>query len=92
MIILGERQSHILFGSDFPFAPAPAVGMEVKNLDKLTVFDSATLDGINRHHALALFPQFASASGSAQNRGATARIKDALRKPIVALGDALRNR
>ena len=52
--------SHILFGSDFPFAPAIIVGAEVKNLGELTVFDAATMAGIDRGHALALFPNLAA--------------------------------
>lgn len=50
---------HILFGSDFPFAPAPLVGVEVANLQALTLFDAPVMAGIDRAHALALFPQFA---------------------------------
>ncbi len=51
--------SHILFGSDFPFAPAPLIEVEVASLAGLTIFDAATRTGIGRDHALALFPQFA---------------------------------
>jgi 6-methylsalicylate decarboxylase len=51
--------SHILFGSDFPFAPAPLVGVEVANLEALTIFDDATMAGIDRGHALGLFPRHA---------------------------------
>jgi predicted TIM-barrel fold metal-dependent hydrolase len=49
--------SHILFGSDFPFAPAPLIGMEVAALGGLNIFDEKTKVGIGRDHALALFPQ-----------------------------------
>ena len=51
--------SQILFGSDFPFAPAPLIEAEVASLAGLTIFDAATQTGIGRDHALALFPQFA---------------------------------
>lgn len=51
--------SHILFGSDFPFAPAIVTGMEVEALRDLTVFDTATKAGIDRGHALKLFPKYA---------------------------------
>jgi len=86
--------SHILFGSDFPFAPAPIVGVEVKNLSELTVFDPATMAGIDRGHALALFPQFAGA-GEAVGSRAQARtnpVKSAIAGRAVALIDWLRNR
>lgn len=51
---------HILFGSDFPFAPAIVTGMEVKALNELSVLDKTTKIAINRSHALNLFPQFAA--------------------------------
>lgn len=49
---------HILFGSDYPFAPAIVTDMEVKALAELKVFDAATKAGIDRGHALKLFPKF----------------------------------
>lgn len=51
--------SHILFGSDFPFAPAIVTGMEVAALKELAVFDRAAKAGIDRGHALSLFPKYA---------------------------------
>lgn len=53
---------HILFGSDFPFAPEVLVGVETKALDELEVFDAAGKAGIARDHALALLPRFAGAT------------------------------
>jgi len=50
---------HILFGSDFPFAPAPVIGIEVNALNDLNVFDRTTKSGIDRTHALKLFPKYA---------------------------------
>jgi len=50
--------SHILFGSDFPFAPAPLIGLEVAAMGDLQTFDAATKAGIDRGHALSLFPRF----------------------------------
>jgi 6-methylsalicylate decarboxylase len=50
--------SHILFGSDFPFAPAPLIGMEVACLGRLNAFEEKTRVGIGRDHALGLFPQY----------------------------------
>lgn len=51
--------SHILFGSDFPFAPAPVVAAEVAELDAFDEWDEAMLEGVARRHALALFPRWA---------------------------------
>lgn len=52
--------SHILFGSDFPFAPVPVSYMQVKAFGELKVFDAATKAGIDRTHALKLFPKYAA--------------------------------
>jgi 6-methylsalicylate decarboxylase len=50
--------SHILFGSDFPFAPAPVTAMQCQTLDTSPMWDDVTKYGISRGHALRLFPQF----------------------------------
>ncbi|HVI50807.1 MAG TPA: amidohydrolase family protein [Candidatus Sulfotelmatobacter sp.] len=50
---------HILFGSDYPFAPATVTGLEVEALETLTIFDAETKAGIGRDNACALFPRFA---------------------------------
>ncbi|TGK14144.1 amidohydrolase [Leptospira fletcheri] len=47
---------HILFGSDFPFAPEPLVIHQREELSKLEQFEPSTLEGIERVHALKLFP------------------------------------
>jgi 6-methylsalicylate decarboxylase len=49
--------SHILFGSDFPFAPAALVNVETQTLDQSTVFEKATSDQFRNSNALALFPE-----------------------------------
>ena len=90
-------ESHILFGSDFPFAPAPLVGVEVKNLEEMSVFDARTMAGIDRGHALKLFPQFAAASEASEARRARPQpragaLKTAVAGRAVALVDWLRNR
>ena len=53
--------SHILFGSDFPFAPATAVTIECQTLDASPIFDDSVKYGICRGHALRLFPQYKGA-------------------------------
>ena len=50
--------SHILFGSDFPFAPAPVVEAEVDALDRLSVFTPEIRRKVDCENALALFPRF----------------------------------
>jgi 2,4-dichlorophenol 6-monooxygenase len=50
--------SHILFGSDYPFAPGIVANMEVQALDQLKAFDATTKAGIDRGHALNLFPKY----------------------------------
>lgn len=53
--------SHILFGSDYPFAPAPVVGTCCDTLDASPVWDDDVKRGIARDHALALFPGYSAA-------------------------------
>lgn len=82
--------SQILFGSDYPFAPAPAVGMEVKTLEGPDVFDAATLVKVNRDNALALFPRLADAQPSAEP--VRTKIRRAVTGPIVDVADRIRDR
>ncbi|MGW8142684.1 amidohydrolase family protein [Sphingomonas zeae] len=84
--------SHILFGSDFPFAPEAAVGMEIKTLDGLSVLDPVTLAGVDRENALKLFPRHAAAVGAADHQSLGARLKSAIAEPIVSAADAIRRR
>lgn len=51
--------SRVLFGSDFPFAPARAVAREVADLDGLDILDDETRRRIAHENAGALFPRFA---------------------------------
>lgn len=51
--------SQILFGSDYPFAPAPLVSREVGDLDAIPELDVETRGKIARGNALRLFPRFA---------------------------------
>jgi predicted TIM-barrel fold metal-dependent hydrolase len=48
--------SHILFGSDFPFAPAPVVTMCCQTLGRSPVWNDEIKYGIGRGDALSLFP------------------------------------
>ncbi|MFE0700559.1 amidohydrolase family protein [Streptomyces sp. NPDC058872] len=52
------RPGHVLFGSDWPFAPAPAGQYFVGGLDGNA--DASTLKAVNRTNAEALFPRLAT--------------------------------
>ncbi|MEY2882636.1 MAG: hypothetical protein RL490_360, partial [Pseudomonadota bacterium] len=89
--------SHILFGSDFPFAPAPLIGVEVENLQKIKLFDDATMAGIGRGHALGLFPQYAEPGETIMPHDIGAqpshsRLNTVVASRAVRLVDWLRNR
>lgn len=83
--------SHILFGSDYPFAPARAVGMEIKALENMSIFDFSIRSGINRDHALALFPRLAALPPAAPE-GLSVKLERAVTKPIDDLADRIRSR
>lgn len=48
---------HVLFGSDYPFAPEATMTGSIKALREMGL-DANVLSGIERTHALKLFPQF----------------------------------
>ena len=50
--------SHILFGCDFPFAPEPVVNMCCQMLEKSQIWGDEVKYGMDRSHALSLFPHF----------------------------------
>ena len=50
--------AHILFGSDYPFAPEMAISLTIYGLNSFDGFDEKELSEINRENALDLFPQF----------------------------------
>ncbi|WP_423760722.1 amidohydrolase family protein [Burkholderia sp. NLJ2] len=51
--------SQILFGSDFPFAPAPVTAMQRDTLERSPVWDADARASIERGNALRLFARFA---------------------------------
>lgn len=53
--------SHILFGSDFPFAPAPLTTLQCQTLEENPLWSAEQLYGIHRGHGLNLFPQYQQA-------------------------------
>ena len=50
--------SHILFGSDYPFAPEVATLFTVQGIQNFDGFDEHARKAIERESALALFPRF----------------------------------
>jgi predicted TIM-barrel fold metal-dependent hydrolase len=51
--------SHILFGTDWPFCSTPAAILQATTLPYLEAFSGELLKKVERYNALALFPQFA---------------------------------
>ena len=49
--------SHILFGSDYPFAPEPLTSISIKGLKNYEDFDEQALKAIDHGNALKLFPR-----------------------------------
>ena len=50
----------ILFGSDWPFTPMPAVSFGMQRLDAFLAAEPDFLEAIERKNALNLFPKFAT--------------------------------
>jgi predicted TIM-barrel fold metal-dependent hydrolase len=50
--------SHILFASDYPFAPEAATFFAVQGIQNFDGFDEQAQKAIARESALALFPRF----------------------------------
>ena len=49
--------SHILFGTDYPFAPEPLTSISIKGLKNYEGFDEQALQAIDYGNALRLFPR-----------------------------------
>ncbi|NBU36538.1 MAG: amidohydrolase [Bacteroidetes bacterium] len=90
--------SHILFGSDFPFAPAPLTASQVSTLDNSTFWDEPTKYGINRGHALSLFPQYKMDNEQIVSQpifkemGFKEKMKFQIKKPILGILERIRNK
>ncbi|WP_322048278.1 amidohydrolase family protein [Paraburkholderia sp. J67] len=81
----------ILFGSDYPFAPAVVSGIQTKSLAELKVISEDVKSGIDRAHALALFPRFA-VSDAVNKTHVGGHVKQALTQGVEALADIIRER
>ncbi len=90
--------THILFGSDFPFAPAPITALQCRTLDELDLFAEPTQYGIARGHALELFPHYrlpderTTALPVFENESLSSRVRRAMTGPMASLGESMRNR
>ncbi|KAI0110929.1 hypothetical protein GGR51DRAFT_510548 [Nemania sp. FL0031] len=58
------QPGHILFGSDFPYAPTPVIKHMNKLLDEYDERDGDLVHGINMESALKLFPRLSGVLGS----------------------------
>lgn len=100
MVALRElvEPTHILFGSDFPFAPAPIVALQCRTLDESDLFAEPIQYGIARGHALELFPQYrlpderVTALPIFENESLSSRVRRAMTGPMASLGESMRNR
>lgn len=89
--------SRILFGSDFPFAPAPVSVMQAQALEHISFFDDKAKYGIQRGNALSLFPQYRQADETVrprpvyQHESVGNKFKRWLSQPIVSIAEKKRN-
>ncbi|MCY1353542.1 Amidohydrolase [compost metagenome] len=90
--------SHILFGSDFPFAPAPVTALQCQTLDASDLWSEAGHYGLNRGHALQLFPQYRLATEAIaaapifEQESLSRRFRRALTGPMGSLAESMRDR
>ncbi|MFE5733254.1 amidohydrolase family protein [Streptomyces sp. NPDC056528] len=78
------RPGHVLFGSDWPFAPTPAGQYFAGGLDGNV--DAATLKAVNRTNAEALFPRLAAAPPTPPPAlPAPVRLRHAVQRPAARL-------
>lgn len=100
MAALGQLvdHSHILFGSDFPFAPAPITALQMKEIDRLPFWSEAQRDAVYRTNALSLFRRFAFAGETPaapevhRSQTLKQRIRGAAMRPVLGFVDRIRNR
>lgn len=88
----------VLFGSDFPFAPAMASQLQTSALDTLNVWNDNERYRVQRGNAIDLFPQYRSDTESVQplpiygRESFSSKLARNLRKPVVKLADRMRKR
>ncbi|MGI0549939.1 amidohydrolase family protein [Pseudomonas aeruginosa] len=90
--------SQILFGSDFPFAPAPLTTLQCQTLEENPLWSPEQLHGIHRGHALRLFPQYRQADEQVipapiyAGEPFSSRLKRSLTRPLGAFVERVRSR
>jgi 6-methylsalicylate decarboxylase len=89
--------SQILFGSDFPFAPAPVTAMQRDTLEHSPIWNVEARAGIDRGNALWLFPRLAIAGegiadAPLRQQGPLTSLKHVAATTSVRLINSLRNR
>jgi len=90
--------TQILFGSDFPFAPAPLTALQRRTLAENPLWDDSQRYAIHRANALALFPQLRGddeqqvAEPIVFDEPFALRIKRSLSKPVASLVESVRSR
>ncbi|MFH9657548.1 amidohydrolase family protein [Streptomyces sp. NPDC017248] len=77
------RPGHVLFGSDWPFAPAGAGKYFATGLD--TQLDPGTLTAVNRTNAEPLFPRLAAARPAAPGRPLGSRLRHSAQRAAARL-------
>ncbi|MGW1066263.1 amidohydrolase family protein [Streptomyces aureus] len=78
------RTGHVLFGSDWPFAPTPAGQYFANGLD--TGVDATTLEAVNHLNAGLLFPRLASGPRpSTRTAPASTRLRQAAQRKAARL-------
>jgi hypothetical protein len=77
------RPGHVLFGSDWPFAPTAASQYFANGLD--TGVDPGTLQAINHANAEVLFPRLAGAPTPTSARPTAARLRHAAQRAAARL-------
>ncbi|WP_374980806.1 amidohydrolase family protein [Pseudomonas solani] len=99
MAVLRElvEPSHILFGSDYPQATAELVATQVRQLADSELWSAELKAGIDRGHALSLFPRFATAGEAVaaapvnESESSLQWLGRSLKKPIGALAQHLKD-
>lgn len=90
--------SHILFGSDFPFGPAPITALQCRTLDTSPIWSEAQQYAINRGNALQLLPRYRHPAerqvAHPQFTGETLpqRLRRAMTLPLAGIAERLRAR
>lgn len=77
------RPGHVLFGSDWPFAPAPACQYFAGGLDTGVAPD--LLQAVNRDNAEALFPRLAASPAPTPVRPIPTRLHQAAARLVFKL-------